>query len=370
MAATRAAGTLTGTGFRPVPGDLASYDTDLEDAAVHLGIAADRLAPLAASDLPHVRDPGRGTLFDYTDLTNAAYFSGSGTSVPELAWRFLLRFGQSAPSTWYRPQTWDVTVQPPQTSRRVARELGPLCLAVPDSGADGVELLDVLETPGGTDASAPGGTDAATPSLAGAATPGHAGAATPGHAGAVTPGLADRGYQDSGYRVVVRLSGTEDQARDPRVRSAYDRVLDALGSGAVAYQAVAEALRADPERAWELGMADCVVASRLIAAQLRAAGLTARTRRGYILGLVGGDHTWCEVEEDGRWKVLDPVFAHLIGRTGADDSFREACRGGRFNRLLPCAVDDAAPLIIRADGEPVPLWALAGVSARPWKERM
>jgi transglutaminase-like putative cysteine protease len=111
-----------------------------------------------------------------------------------------------------------------------------------------------------------------------------------------------------------------------------------------------------------------VVASRRITAQLRAAGLTARTRRGYILGLVGGDHTWCEVEEDGRWKVLDPVFSHLVGRAGGSDAFREACRGSRFNRLLPCAVDEAAPLIVRADGEPVPLWALAGVSARPWKE--
>ncbi|MEU9980226.1 transglutaminase domain-containing protein [Streptomyces sp. NPDC050856] len=336
MTTTDPAGTPAAAGFRPVPADLARYDTGLVDAAAHLGIAASHLSGLADAGLPHVRDAGRGALFDYTDLTNAAYFSGSNTSIPELAWRFLLRFGQSSPATWYRPQTWDVTVRPPVTSGRVARELGPLRLAVPDSAAPGVELLGALEPPG--EAAWDGGPPAA------------------------------RGYQVSAYRIVVRLSGAEDQVRDPRIRSAYDAVLDALDSGATTYQAVAEALRSDPDRAWELGMADCVVASRRLTARLRAAGLTARTRRGYLLGLVGGDHTWCEVQEDGRWKALDPVFAHLIGRTGAGGAFREACRGSRFNRLLPCAVEDAAPLIVRAGGEPVPLWALAGVSARPRRE--
>jgi transglutaminase-like putative cysteine protease len=337
MASTdTAAGSPATTGFRPVPQDLARYDTDVADAAVHLGIAAELLTGLAESGLPHVRDAGRGVLFDYTDLTNAALLSGSATSVPEMAWRFLLRFGQSSADTWFRPQAWNVTVQPPTMTGPVARELGELRLAVPDAGAPGTELLHVL---GASDGSQQDGTE-----------------------------LAAEGYQGGGYRIVVRLTGAEDGVRDPRIRSAYDAVLDALDSGAVTYQAVAEALRADQDRAWTLGMADCVVASRRITAQLRAAGLNARTRRGYILGLVGGDHTWCEVEEDGRWKVLDPVFSYLVGRAGGSDEFREACRGSRFNRLLPCAVDEAAPLIVRADGEPVPLWALAGVSARPWKE--
>ena len=52
-------------------------------------------------------------------------------------------------------------------------------------------------------------------------------------------------------------------------------------------------------------MADCVVVTRLLAARLRDAGFQARARRGYLLGLVGSDHSWCEDFEDGRWKSLD-----------------------------------------------------------------
>src|SRR5262249_23460790 len=76
---------------------------------------------------------------------------------------------------------------------------------------------------------------------------------------------------------------------------------------------------------------------------------------------------------DGVWKHLDAVFAFIASGGGRDrnlalDSpeFAAACFGSRFNRLLPCVGEDAAPLVYFGEA-PAPLWALAGVSASPWR---
>jgi hypothetical protein len=312
----------------PTPPDIARYDTDLVTGATMLRIDQGYLAMLADAGLPHAVAPDGSRLFDYTDLTNVGYRCGTGRTVPELAWRFLMRFADSPPPSWYQPMTWLVTVRPP------GQDVGPMAIAVPDPDAPGVELLD-LPADGRSDVPGP---------------------------------VVRAGYQPSGYQVLVRLSGSDERVRHPGVRAAYEAVTDALVNRQVAYQAVAEPLRADPRRAWSLGMADCVVSSKVLAERIRALGLRVRVRRGYMLGLLGSDHTWAEVEEDGRWKPLDPVFAHLASGTRDAAAFRDACCGGRFNRLLPCDVPDGRPLITRAGGEPLPLWALTWVSTRPWRE--
>ncbi|HEV7898802.1 MAG TPA: transglutaminase domain-containing protein [Planosporangium sp.] len=310
------------------PADVARYDTELARGVELLRLDPELLAALADAGLPHVVAPDGSRLFDYTDLTNVGRLSGTGRTVPELAWRFLMRFAESPSTSWFEPMMWMVTVRPP------GQDIGPIAIAVPDGEAPGVDLLDI---------------------------PPHEPLAAP-------PPTVPTGYQDAGYQVLVRLTGCDERVDHPGVRAAFDEVTDAMVSRQVAYQAVAEPLRTDPHRAWRLGMADCVVASKVLAARISLLGLRVRVRRGYMLGLLGSDHTWAEVEEDGRWKALDPVFAHLASAAPNAAAFREACCGGRFNRLLPCTVPDGRPLITRATGEPLPLWALTWVSTRPWRK--
>jgi hypothetical protein len=279
-----------------------------------------------------VVDSERGPLFDYDDLMNVGMFCGTGQTVPELGLRFLMRFAVSPPTSWYAPRQWEIGVHPSSTAggrREGADETGGprITVRVPDLDAPGVELLE---------------------------------------------GPGDRfgaPLRTSGYGAVVRLTGSEHTVRDPRIHEVWNEVVDALASRRVTYQTVPEPLRADHHRAWGLGVADCVVASRLLADRLRAVGLEATARRGYLLGLFGSDHAWCDVVEDGVHKSLDPVFAFVAtvgderGVAKAPD-FAAACFGSRFNRLLPCRTDSAEPLVY-FDGEPAPYWAMVGVGARP-----
>jgi hypothetical protein len=317
--------------FLPVPASFARYDIGIKAAAEVLAVEQERVAELAAHGLPHVGDADLGFLFDYNDLVNLAMFgSRTGQSIPELALRFLLRFSATPPADWYQPKQWLVQVRAPRpptgcqvpAARRIRIQL-------PDFDAPGVESL------------------------------------------VLGANREQEPIEASGYRIAVRLTGAAGAVRSWPARAQFEAMADALGSGRVVYQAVAESLRMEHESAWRLGMADCVVVARLLAARLRHDGLRARARRGYLLGLVGSDHAWCELYEDGRWKPLDVVFAYLAS-TGAKSKglqpapgFAAACCGSRFNRLLPYVCDEASALV-HLDGQAAPAWALAGVSARPW----
>jgi hypothetical protein len=318
--------------FVLVPRGHASYVTDAASAARSLRLDRDEIAALADLGLPHVTDPRRGPLFDYVDLVNVAMFCGTGQSVPELALRFLLRFAASPQQSWFEPREWLVGVRLPELPGS-APARPPVRVRVADLTADGVT---------------------AVPSAAGLGPP-------PGE------------LLGSGYQAVIRLAGQRQAIARPEVLALWAEVVAALVSGQVIYQTVPESLRALPAQAWQLRMADCIVVSRLMAGRIRELGLPARARRGYLLGLVGSDHAWCEVLEEGHWKQLDAVFAFAASGGGTERNFgmdapdfAAACCGSRFNRLLPCAGDDAAPLVYFGD-RPAPPWALAGVSARPWR---
>jgi hypothetical protein len=297
-------------GLRTVPTDFAVYDADAQLATRHLSMDHTALAALVRAGLPHRQGPDGAPLFDFTDLTNVALRSGSGTTVPELARRFLLRFLSGEPRSWYEERTWQIGVWPPKGSAADDWRLLPL-----DEDAPGITVHSSIRTSGAISA-------------------------------------------------VVTIAGDDDAVADPEVLALYEDVYDALVAGDVDYQSVPETLRHDHERAWAEGVADCVVISRVLAGRIGAAGRRARARRGYLLGLLGSDHAWTEVHEDGRWKCLDPVFELLARPTPGTERFRAACRGGRFNRLVPCATEHADPLITLA-GRPAPAWALAGVSSRP-----
>ncbi|QKW07764.1 transglutaminase [Streptomyces sp. NA04227] len=318
--------------FKVAPPDVARYDTDTATAARALRAEPEQVARLAAEGLPHLVDSARGPLFDYDDLMNIGMFCGTGQTVPELGLRFLMRFAASPRASWFAPRDWEVGVHPSRTPGGEGAEAPAaederldVTVRVPDLAAPGVELLE--------------------------------------------GGPFDEPLATNGYRAAVRLTGAEHTVRDPRIHLVWDEVVAELASHRVIYQTVPEPLRTDHHRAWELGVADCVVAARLLADRLRAVGLEARARRGYLLGLFGSDHAWCDVVEDGVHKSLDPVFAFVA--TVGDErgvakspEFAAACFGSRFNRLLPCRTDSAEPLVY-FDAEPAPYWAMVGVGARP-----
>lgn len=299
--------------LRPVPAPFAAYCTAPEVAWRYLKFDEALLAEFARAGVPHQTDSAGRPLFDYTDLLNIGAESRSGVTVPELAQRFLVQFLLAGPAEWFGERTWEVRVRPPDGSAQ--------------SGSGEWELRPV-------DREAPGVTWRGD-----------------------LP--AQRGGS-SGFRVT--LTGRFDAVADPGALRAYAETLDDLAGGDVRYLTVPEVLRDDPARAWAEGMADCVVVSRRLARKLVALGHRARARRGYLLGVLGSDHAWTELWEDGRWKCLDAVFELLALRREAGDEIRKACRGSRFNRLLPCATHDAEPLVCR-DGGRVPAWALASVSA-------
>src|SRR5262249_19438285 len=160
---------------------------------------------------------------------------------------FLLRFAASPPASWYEPRDWLVGIRLPAAP---GDRPPPVRVRVPDISADGVSVVP--------EAAARGlGPPASTDLLA------------------------------EGYRAVVRLTGASRPVRDPRVRAVCTEVVQALVSGTVVYQTVPESLRTVHHHAWALGMADCIVVSRLIAERIRELGHPARARRGYLLGLVG-----------------------------------------------------------------------------------
>ncbi|WP_406346184.1 transglutaminase domain-containing protein [Streptomyces sp. NBC_00648] len=332
---TAAAGSLTKAlgQFHFVPEEFADYSTDLVTATRFLRTEPEQIRELVAAGLPHAIGADGEVLCDYVDLTNVAAFAGNGQTVPELALRFLMRFAASPLESLYTARGWEVVVRPPQRNGETVA-VRAADLEAPGLRVHSVEPLDQADGPAGD---AP--------------------------AGSLVPG---------GYQMRVELTGEQDTVRDPRIKVVYDEIMAALLDESVIYQTVPEELRADHRRAWEMGMADCIVVSRMLADRLRSElGLTARARRGYLLGLLGSDHAWAEVQEDGRWKTLDAVAAHLVSGSRRDlgigerPEFAAACFGSRFNRFLPCATDGADPLVYFGD-RPAPQWALAGVSAKPW----
>jgi hypothetical protein len=299
--------------FVPTPGDLAVFDTTPAQAATVLSRDEAAVETLGLRQVE-----GR---FDFTDVLNAGLHSGTGRSLPEMASGLLMRFAAAERESWFTPLDWTVSVQWPRSGEQFH-------VAVPDLATDGI---DVVGEP----------------------------------TAAVVAPVVPRGYQAEPYQVRVRLAGERFTITDRRVHAAYDEILAAFESGAVHYQAISEPLRIDHRRAWALGVADCVVAGRVLADRLRAEGMEARGRRGFLLGIVPNDHGYCEVLLDGRWRCLDPIFALLATKHAGDRAaeFRDACVGSRFNRLLPCAVDGSAPLFLRPDGTPAPTWAFS-VSSR------
>jgi hypothetical protein len=117
----------------------------------------------------------------------------------------------------------------------------------------------------------------------------------------------------------------------------------------------------DPELLLANGVATCAAASLHLERRCRAAGFEVHTRRGWVIGMLDLVHAWLEViDEDGRTKLLDPLFALLSDFTGAPNpDFAELCWGSTLNRLLPTAIPA---------GETLERHSCAGREATPVRE--
>jgi hypothetical protein len=277
----------------PTPAPYRRHSVGAREARQLLRCDDDALAELAAAGLA-AEDAGEAR-FDYYDLMNLGLLAGTGRSLPELGERSTMQLARGSRADWSAEYTWHLRVEatcsqprcpdPPAPTRPCPEEYGGRCT--------GWE---------------------------------------PGDGGRWTA-------------ATVTLRGAGGEVAAPAAREAYAEVVEALADGRWVYAWLPPGLRADWRAAVANRTLDCVTTSLLVQQRCLDAGLTARTRSGVILGLVGVAHAWAEVREEGGWRVLDPLLAHLAGRHPASSpDFAAFCRGHLGNRVLPWA---------RAADEPV-----------------
>ena len=270
--------------LRPVPERYFAPTLDVAEAARQLGCVTDVVEELVRAGLQST-DSADGPLLDYHDVMNVGMAARTGRSLPEQAERRCMRMAAGDPRKWIEPRTWRVRLGAPCTE--------PGCAgAVPTPPAPGLLGGELLE---------------------------------------YQPSDAAAHEADA----VVITRGNLDEPRTRAVREVYDEVLSGLTTDTYRYSWLPHALRAEPAKAAELGMVDCVIAAWIMQQHAEAAGLEARTRKGYLIGLVGVEHAWTEVLEEGRWLPLDPILAFLaLRQPGSDPGFTDFCRGSAHQRLL------------------------------------
>ncbi|MCR3752111.1 transglutaminase domain-containing protein [Lentzea californiensis] len=291
-------------GLFTIPAGYRQEDVDRTGALDVLRCSDEVLTELVNAGLPHA---GEGELFDRHDLFNLALYSKSGTSAAELGIRFALRWMTHDPRTWFQPMRWTYSLTmtaPPDGS-------GPAAFAVarpmPELFGGRVERIgaraagQVAETP------PPTGPDVVV----------------------VTEGGTAQ------VDAVLRTAGEPRTLRSRRLRE----IVSEYSHGDHRWARMPEELQRHPELVLPHGVAPCISVSLDLAAKARAAGYPARTRRGWILGVLDLAHSWLEVtDDDGQVKVVDPIFAGLADHAGgAHPDFRTACFGSALNRLLPTA---------------------------------
>jgi hypothetical protein len=285
--------------LRRIPLPHARATLDVTQAARRLGCDGGIVEELVRAGFPADETP-EGLRFDPYDVTNLGLAAALGSSLGEQVEQRCLSMVAAAPGEWLAPRTWRV-------------RLGSPCTAP--------------ECPGETPVPP-------APELLGGALQSYQ--------------TSDRSPHDAVAVVVTR--GSRAEPRTPEVRRIHDDLLSGLTSGRYQYSWLPHSLRRDPEAAIAHGVLDCAVASWLMRQWARETGLEVRPRKGYLLGLVGAEHAWVEVFEEGRWLLLDPVLAFQALRRAPGDpsaaaAFAAFCRGSVHNRLLAWPGSADEPII-------------------------
>jgi len=292
----------------PVPAAHRRPELDALEALDMLRCGVDVFDQLLASGLPYDEGPD-GPLFDRNDLINLALGSGSGTSKPERAVRFALRWMHDDPRTWATRLGWNFTLELRDDTwlgDEDRDESWSHTRFLPEQTGGWIETLgsdlpmrlsaDLFELDG--------------------------------------PGPA---------RLSGRMwtSGVLQQLRSPTLRSI---TRDFLERG-YRWAKLPEGCQYDYEPILASGVAPCVAASLYLEKRFREAGYEANTRGGWILGMLDLAHSWIEVvDDDGIVKPIDAVFerlSRLAERPHPD--LPSACVGSRLNRLLPAAIPAGVP---------------------------
>jgi hypothetical protein len=267
-----------------------------------LGCDDSTLGELVRRGLP-CSGPSGDELFDANDLFNLALYSGSGRSVPERALRYAIRWMAESPERLTATRRWTFSM-----TLSCARDGG--CGADPRIEA----ALPMPELFGGRLEESP-----------------FAGEASVEHPAS-----------ELTIAATVETRGEQRTLRSARLRGVVDEV---LGSG-LRWVKVPASMHARPDLLLPHGVATCTALSLHLAERCQAAGFEARTRRGWMLGMLDLVHAWVEVvDEDDEVKVVDPIFVLLAELApNAHPELLELCRGSVTNRLLPTARSAGEPL--------------------------
>jgi hypothetical protein len=284
----------------PIPETYRVQDVDWRKALDVLRCGEDVLSELIDNGLPSSGAAGEAR-FDRHDLFNLALYSGSERSVPELAFGFALRWMGEPATSWFEPKHWEVHLA--------------LSCGRPDGCANDPSFT--LARP--------------TPEVFGGSM--HTRHLIPTGADSQDTKISASGVSRLALSALVETRGEQRQLRSKRLSAL---ISDFIGEG-YRWTRMPEALERRPEAVLPHGAANCICASLELERRCLAEGFTARTRRGWLLGMFDFDHTWLEVlDEDGDTKAIDCVFPLLGGMVRATNpQFAQTCLGSRMNRLLP-----------------------------------
>jgi hypothetical protein len=289
-------------GLFPVPADFRNEDVDRTAALDMLRCGDATLDVLVQAGLPCRGEPG-AEWFDRYDLFNLALASKSGTSVPERAIGYALRWMHADPRTWTEPVQWSFDIQ--------------LRCPLPECGPDAQWSHSRLDVESVEADLLDWHTEPATAELA-------------------ADEIVFTGPGPVGMRGQLVTRGRLMTLQSPALRSI---TADFLAAG-YSWVRLPERLQCDYERVMAAGVAPCITGSLFLQKQFQAAGYEAITRRGWLLGMLDLAHSWVEVvDDDGVRKSVDPIFARLADHAQNPHPMLVAgCIGSRLNRLLPTAI--------------------------------
>ncbi|MFG1891315.1 hypothetical protein ACGFIR_26025 [Micromonospora sp. NPDC049051] len=301
-----------------IPPEHRLDDVDRAAARQLLGCDDHTLSTLLDRGLPASGDAG-AERFDSHDLFNLALHSGSGTTVPEQAFAYSLR--------WMRSSTGDLLA--PRASRFALRvacaadTCGPAptsTLALPRPEGCGGAVHDLTVEPADGTAVASGDTVTRTAS-------------------------------ELAVTATVHTRGELAELRSPELRA----IAAEFAAMDLRWVKLPAALRDDVDLLTTYGVASCDSASRYLAQLCVRAGIPAVTRIGWVVGMLDLVHAWVEVEDsDGATKVIDPVFA-LFSAAVRDTNplLRDPAVALRTNRLIPTGLSTGRVVAEhRCAGEP------------------
>lgn len=290
---------LAGLFAVPAPHRVADIDRTL--ALEMLRCPPWLLDELVSAGLPHDQRPD-GIHFDRHDLINLALHSGSGASMPERAVRFALRWMREDPRSWTVPLRWSWQIE-------LACDRPGGCGANPVSAHTRLrpEINDgAIERWENT-----------------------------GAMRATEEEYVFSGPGPVSFGGLLRTEGQLMELRSPRLREITGEFLAA----GYRWARLPKVVQADYESVMAAGVAPCVTASLFLEREYRAAGYSAVSRSGWILGMLDLAHAWVEVlDDDGVTKTVDVVFDRLSRHAeGAHPELARAALGSRINRILPTA---------------------------------